>query len=93
MYCAINAVVNPSKFSVAAVAVLQHSSMNLRNSIQIILHETKSFQRHISKLKILYSISDVKIKLQEGDVSYPGPNSKDTGMSFELRYVLVFSLL
>jgi hypothetical protein len=93
MYCAINAVMNPSKFSIASVAVLQHSSMSLRYSIQLILYETKSFRQHISKLKNLYGIEDVKMKLKEGEVSYPSPNSKDTGMSFELRYVPVFSPL
>jgi hypothetical protein len=93
MYCAIIAVVNPSKFSIASIAVLQHSSEQLRYSIQLILYETKSFRRHISKLKNLYGITDVKIKLQEGDISYPHPNSKDTGMSFELQYVLVLSPL
>jgi hypothetical protein len=84
IYCAIIAIINPSKFSVASVAVLQHSSMS-RRSIQTIQYMMGSFQWHVRELKNLYGISEIKMKLQEGDVAYPSPDSEQTGMAFELR--------
>ena len=87
VYCALNAIMNPSRFSLAYFAVLQQSSMTLRYSLQSILDRTKSFRQEMSKLKQLYAVSERDNKLQEGDISYPTQNSNDSGMAFELRYV------
>ncbi|KAF9458572.1 P-loop containing nucleoside triphosphate hydrolase protein [Collybia nuda] len=88
VYCAINAILNPSKFSIASIAVLQQSSMTLRHSFDSILYDAKSFRQQMSKLKNLYTISSVKNKLQDGDSSYPQSNSmSEAGMAFDLKNV------
>ena len=61
--------------------------MSLRYTISSILHKTREFQRHVSKLKNLYGISELKTKLKEGNMVYPTPTSSVQGMSFELQYV------
>ncbi|KAF8077616.1 P-loop containing nucleoside triphosphate hydrolase protein [Lyophyllum atratum] len=86
IYCAINSIINPTKFSIASIAVLQQSSTTLRYSLHMILFNANAFQKHVTKLKKLYTVSQKKSQLQDGDLPYPGDNiqNKD-GMGFELR--------
>ncbi|KAG6824264.1 hypothetical protein H0H92_007510, partial [Tricholoma furcatifolium] len=87
VYCAASAVFNPSSFTLASVAILQQSSQELRWCLSNILHETQSFQRHVSNLRNLYSISEKANKILSGDTPYPHPESSDEGMALELRDV------
>ncbi|KAG5636718.1 hypothetical protein H0H81_007085 [Sphagnurus paluster] len=88
IYWAINAVMNPTKFSIAFIAILEQTSTNLRYSMETIFVNSKSFQRHVSQLKNLYALSEKRNKLKDGDLPYPCGDTKDgTGMSFELRNV------
>ncbi|KAG5636717.1 hypothetical protein H0H81_007084 [Sphagnurus paluster] len=88
-YCAIKAIKSPSKYSIASVAVLQQSSTALRNSFNSILNNVATFQRHVNILKELYSVFDRKIEFCDGDISYPGEESRPTGrgMGLELQNV------
>ncbi|KAG6843741.1 hypothetical protein H0H87_001042 [Tephrocybe sp. NHM501043] len=88
VYCAANAIINPSKFSIASIAVLQQSSTTLRWSMQSIIRETRSFQRHVSKLKNLYALSEKLRRIPEGDAPYPSLTSHMDGMSLELKDVV-----
>lgn len=86
VYCAVNAVMNPSKFSVASIAVLQQSAWTLRYSLESIMYSSRAFQRHVSKLKALYAVSEVKNKIQDGNLSYPQSTTEDDkGMALELK--------
>lgn len=88
IYCAMNAILNPARFSIASIAVLQQSSTTLRYSFQSIIYNAKTFQRHVSKLKKLYAVSEKKAKLQDGDLAYPSPETQNKdGMAFELRNI------
>ncbi|GLB34638.1 putative ABC transporter [Lyophyllum shimeji] len=88
IYCAMNAVINPRKFSIASVAVLQQSSSTLRYSFQSIIYNAKTFQRNVGKLTKLYAVSEQKAKLQDGDLAYPAAETENKeGMAFELRNV------
>jgi len=80
VYCAVNAVVNPSP----------SLSFNIRQwalDTQYRTLFTRSFQRYVSTLRNLHGISEVKSKIQEGDLSYPRSNSENTGMALELRNI------
>ncbi|KAG6872397.1 hypothetical protein C0995_009987 [Termitomyces sp. Mi166 len=88
VYCAVNVIISPSKFSIASIAVLQQSSSTLRWSLQSILRDMRSFRRHTTKLKNLYALSERLSKIPEGDVPYPSPQTSTDGMAFELKNVL-----
>ncbi|KAG5735006.1 Lipid A export ATP-binding/permease protein MsbA, partial [Termitomyces sp. T112] len=75
VYCAANVIINPSKLSIASIAVLQQSSSMLRWSLQSILRETQTFKRHLTKLRNLYALSERLSKISEGDVPYPSPQT------------------
>ncbi|RDB22977.1 Lipid A export ATP-binding/permease protein MsbA [Hypsizygus marmoreus] len=88
VYCALHAVMNPAKFSVASVAVLQQSSMTLRYSLENILYTGNCFRRNVSKLHQLYAVSERRNKLGDGDLSYPRSDTEHKeGMAFELKDV------
>ncbi|KAG6867211.1 hypothetical protein C0993_005627 [Termitomyces sp. T159_Od127] len=88
VYCAANVVINPSRFSIASVAVLQQSSYMLRDSLQTIFCETQTFNRHVTKLKNLYAMLDKVNKTQQGNVPYPSPQTSKDGMALELKNVI-----
>ncbi|RDB22903.1 Lipid A export ATP-binding/permease protein MsbA [Hypsizygus marmoreus] len=86
VYSAVNAIMNPTKFSVASVAVLQQSSTTLRYSLESILYKSTAFQRNIIKLKSLYAVSESKNKVEDGDLPYPRSEIvHKEGMAFELK--------
>ncbi|KAG6911415.1 hypothetical protein DXG01_016512 [Tephrocybe rancida] len=85
VYCAANAMLNPSRFSIASIAVLQHSSSTLQYSLQTIVSNTRSFQRHVTKLKNLYDISEKLSKIPEGTIPYPSAQTSADGMGLELK--------
>ncbi|KAG6911417.1 hypothetical protein DXG01_016514 [Tephrocybe rancida] len=64
------------------------SSSSLRYSLQTIIRETQSFQRHISKLKNLYAVSEKTSRIKTGDVPYPSAKSPADGMALELKDVV-----
>ena len=60
--------------------------MTLRYSFHYILNSMNSFQQQCATLKNLYALSEVKNKLQDGELSYPRGDAEDErGMSFEFR--------
>ncbi|RDB22985.1 putative multidrug export ATP-binding/permease protein YgaD [Hypsizygus marmoreus] len=88
VYCAVNVIINPTKFSVASIAVLQQSSMSLRYSLEKILYKVTAFQHNVSKLRNLYAASERKNKMEDGDLSYPRTEkAHEDGMAFELKDV------
>ncbi|KAG6870536.1 hypothetical protein C0992_013090, partial [Termitomyces sp. T32_za158] len=84
VYCAANVVINPSKFSIASIAVLQQSSSLLRYSLHYIFRDTQTLNRHVTKLKNLYALLEKLSKVQQGDVPYPRSQTSKDGMAFEL---------
>ncbi|KAG6826168.1 hypothetical protein H0H92_000907 [Tricholoma furcatifolium] len=88
VYCAAVAIHNPSKLSLASIAVLQQSSQTLRWSLHSVLHQMRYFHRHVSKLKNIYAVTDKLSKTQVGKVPYPTEKSSADGMAFELRDIV-----
>jgi len=88
VYCAVNAVLNPSKFSITSIAILQQSSSTLRWTLESVLQNTASFRRHLNEIRSLYDAAKVNNKVVDGERPYPNPIHKsDKGMSFDLRNV------
>ncbi|KAF9458587.1 P-loop containing nucleoside triphosphate hydrolase protein [Collybia nuda] len=88
VYCAINAIVNPTQYSIASIAVLQQSSLTLRYSINNIVDNTKTVRRQFNKLKSLYALSGNSKQSPDGELPYPKSDSKpQAGMGFEIQNV------
>ncbi|KAF8886866.1 P-loop containing nucleoside triphosphate hydrolase protein [Gymnopilus junonius] len=91
IFCAFQALSNPSAFSVASIAILQQSSTNLRYSVSIALSTSQGFRRSIASIKSIYASTSVVNSMTIGDTPYPRMYEKSTvighskGMGFELK--------
>jgi hypothetical protein len=91
VYCAVNAVLNPSKFSITSIAILQQSSSTIRRTLENILIDTALFRRHLNEIQNLYDAAKINNKMSDGEHPYPNPIHKcDEGMSFDLRCVWMY---
>jgi len=88
VYCAIAAILFPSKFSVASIAILQQSSSTLRSSLEVIFKSSERFRRNLNTLKEIYATSEIQNQVVDGQLSYPQADpSNDHGMKLEFRGV------
>ncbi|KAF8163821.1 P-loop containing nucleoside triphosphate hydrolase protein [Crassisporium funariophilum] len=92
VYCAAMAIINPTKFSVASIAILQQSSSHLRYSLETIFQSSEQFRQNMSSIRKVYAASSVTNTMSDGHLSYPSQNEKnecktEKGMSFELKNV------
>ena len=90
IYCALNAIFYPSKFSVASIAILQQSSTTLRYSLETILRGNEHFRKSVSEVKKFYEATGVVGTMQDGTLSYPRVEEEDSqnsdrGMAFEIK--------
>jgi hypothetical protein len=95
VYCALNAIFYPSKFSVASIAILQQSSTTLRYSLETIFRSNERFRKCLVDVEKFYEATEVVNTMQEGTLSYPRVEEKDKwntdrGMSFEIRYIYLY---
>ncbi|KAF8194622.1 hypothetical protein BJ912DRAFT_828075, partial [Pholiota molesta] len=71
IYCALNAIINPSKFSVASLATLQRSSTTLRWSLETLFRTNEQFRRSLKSIRSLYDAQNVVNTLKDGNIPYP----------------------
>lgn len=76
----------------ASMAILQQTSTSLQWTLYCILYDGNQLPKEISKVKKIYEALDVKNQVADGDLTYPGENSEESGMSLELRFVDFFCL-
>ncbi|KAF9021275.1 P-loop containing nucleoside triphosphate hydrolase protein [Hymenopellis radicata] len=85
-YCALQAIINPSNFSLSQVAILQQSSAQLEWALWYMISNVQSFRRQSQELRSLYDAEKINNVLADGDVAYPRTDEeKSKGISFELR--------
>ncbi|TFK33868.1 P-loop containing nucleoside triphosphate hydrolase protein [Crucibulum laeve] len=77
---------NPSKFSLASIAILQQSASQLEYSVSSVLRHTTEFRNGINSIKDIYTKAYIQNKMKDGHLTYPHPeNGSEAGMGFELR--------
>ncbi|TFK33870.1 P-loop containing nucleoside triphosphate hydrolase protein, partial [Crucibulum laeve] len=88
IYCALNAAMNPSKFSLASIAILQQSASHISYSFSDLLESTTSFRKSINTIKNMYAKNEIPNVVHEGQLSYPHKDFDCAkGMALELRDV------
>jgi hypothetical protein len=93
IYMAANAILQPSKFSVSSMAILQQTSSSLRWTFDKILHGSKNISRHLELTKSIYNTLKVDNQIRDGSRPYPQEDRKNDGMSIDVRYALRFQTL
>ncbi len=92
IFCALYATLNPAKFSISSVALLQQSSTSLRFSLQATFTQGGSLTQSLSTLKDIYRDEIIRAPMDTGIIPYPNNTEKPAkGMSFELRSVAHFN--
>ncbi|TEB23738.1 P-loop containing nucleoside triphosphate hydrolase protein [Coprinellus micaceus] len=87
VYCGLSIVFDPTRFSIASVAIYQNSTGALQRSLGKLLRHTEEFWKHVTKIKEIYSTADIPNKVLGGQMAYPSSEKGGEGMSFELRNV------
>ncbi|KDR69213.1 hypothetical protein GALMADRAFT_256051 [Galerina marginata CBS 339.88] len=93
VFCALNAIMEPTKFSVASIAILQQSSSTLRQSVSMALYASQQFRKSVAAVKTIYASTAVINSMTVGDTSYPRIDEKSDstngskGMGFKLNAV------
>jgi hypothetical protein len=85
-YMAANAILQPSKFSVSSMAILQQTSNSLRWTFSRIFDGGKDIPKHLNLIKSIYDTLKIENKISDGNKPYPSGDKKKDGMSLEFRY-------
>jgi ABC-type multidrug transport system fused ATPase/permease subunit len=93
IYMAANAILQPSKFSVSSMAILQQTSRSLRWTFDKILHGSNDTSRHLELIKSIYNTLKVDNQIRDGSRPYPQEDCKNDGMLIDVRYALRFQML
>ncbi|KAJ6578164.1 P-loop containing nucleoside triphosphate hydrolase protein [Mycena capillaripes] len=88
LYWAVNAIIDPKRYTVTSFAILQQQADALNITFRMISYHFSQGAAAISNIKELYDMADVENKIRDGDQEYPNSaSSTEKGMSFELRNV------
>ncbi|KAK0231574.1 P-loop containing nucleoside triphosphate hydrolase protein [Armillaria fumosa] len=86
IYFSAAAILDPTRFSMSSIAVMQQTSQNLEWSIDSILLRVSYFYEQCQILRNMYEAGEVKNLVQDGSTRYPrSVEEKTKGMSFEIR--------
>jgi len=84
---AANAILQPSKFSVSSMAILQQTSSSLRWTFSKILGYSKKAPKNLDLIKSTYDALKIDNQVSDGTNPYPSEDYKNNGMSLDVRYV------
>ncbi|KAF7346521.1 ABC transporter ATP-binding protein [Mycena sanguinolenta] len=88
LYYAWNAVFGPEKFSLASIAMLQHSESILRRTFSNGINQIGELRQSMNFMKRIYGITKIANVVEDGTLSYPADDQSETaGMSIDLRNV------
>ncbi|KAJ7486023.1 P-loop containing nucleoside triphosphate hydrolase protein [Mycena galericulata] len=88
LYYAAIAILNPGKFTLTSIAMLQHSESILARTFSSGMYEIGELRRGIAFMKRIYGIADIPNVIQDGSLDYPSTDKSETaGMSIDLRNV------
>ncbi|KAJ2925277.1 hypothetical protein H1R20_g11818, partial [Candolleomyces eurysporus] len=86
VYCGLNVIISPSRFSLSNIAIMQTASTTLRNSIAMLFYRNRNLGKNLNTIREIYSVSKIRNQVDGGKTSYPSSEkSAKEGMSFELR--------
>ena len=89
MYAALVAVFNPSKISLAQLAVIEQTNTSLRQTFGMLSFWFQQLPQDVARMGQFYMQLDAKPEMKDGDTPYPRPGyDKSIGMSIEFRYVM-----
>ena len=82
---------NPTKLSLASIAILQQSSGAFSLSLEIMISSNEEFRKSLSTVKKMYEAFLIMNSMSDGTLAYPLDGEEGdvnlNGMSFELRYI------
>ncbi|KAJ7505160.1 P-loop containing nucleoside triphosphate hydrolase protein [Mycena galericulata] len=88
LYYAAIAILNPGKFTLTSIAMLQHSESILARTFSSGMYEIGELRRGIAFMKRIYGIAGIPNVIQDGSLDYPSTDQSETaGMSIDLRNV------
>ncbi|KAJ6508586.1 P-loop containing nucleoside triphosphate hydrolase protein [Mycena sanguinolenta] len=88
LYYAWNAVFGPEKFTLASIAMLQHSESILRRTFSSGINQIGELRQSMNFMKRIYGITKVTNVIQDGTLPYPANDQSEmAGMSIDLRNV------
>ncbi|KAJ6621879.1 P-loop containing nucleoside triphosphate hydrolase protein [Mycena sp. CBHHK59/15] len=88
LYYAANAVLNPARFTLTSIAMLQQSEARLRRTFYNGMFEVAELNRGMTFMKRIYELSNITNVIKDGELRYRSTDpSKTVGMSLELRKV------
>lgn len=88
MYCVAIAFFTPHSISLATIVLLQKSSSSLKWSFRTMVDHFEDIRKKISMLEQLFDLEKRGRSIEDGNLSYPLPDNKDSpkrGMQIELR--------
>ncbi|KAL4068177.1 P-loop containing nucleoside triphosphate hydrolase protein [Scleroderma citrinum] len=88
LYVALVALFNPSKISLAQLAVLEQTNVSIRQTFSVLFFWAEKLPQDVTTMSNFYKTLDAKPEMKDGSVSYPQPGyDKGIGMSVEFRNV------
>ncbi|KAJ7147109.1 P-loop containing nucleoside triphosphate hydrolase protein [Mycena crocata] len=88
LYYAANAILNPAKFTLTSIAMLQHSESLLRRTFYSGIYEISELRQGMNFMKRVYGLSNIPRVIKDGGLKYPSTKQAETaGMSIHLRHV------
>jgi len=86
---ALVALFNPSKISLAQLAVVEQTNASLRQTFMMLSIFSEQLLHGVARMGQFYMKLDAKSEMKDGDTLYPRPGyDKSIGMSIEFRYVM-----
>lgn len=85
IYMAANAILQPSKFSVSSMAMLQQMSASLRWTFYEIISGSKEIPKQLELIKSTNDALKVNNQIGDGSRPYPQEDCKNDGMSIDVR--------
>lgn len=94
IFYAANAVLNPSKFSISSIAILQQTATSMRWTSDSVVRESNQLARYLNHIRNIYRSLEVDNRIDDGISPYPSIGEKlHKGMSLEARWVCFVSEL
>jgi hypothetical protein len=87
LYYAANAVLNPAKFTLTTIAMLQHSESILRRTFYSGIEQIAELRQSMNFMKRIYGVRDIANVIKDGSLKYPeSVQSEQAGMTIDFRY-------
>jgi hypothetical protein len=87
LYYVANAILNPAKFSLSSIAILQHAESILKRRATSGLGRLAEVRRGLSFMNRIYVLSSISNAIKDGELRYtPTTQAEMAGMALDFRY-------